>query len=101
MEKLKIAIEEMLPHLDEKQKRLYLGSEAKKLGRGGKSIISRLSKVSRPTIIRGCKELEGSLEAQNNLIKTRIKGGGRKKLTVKDDKLSGSLERLVEPVNKR
>ena len=100
MEKLKIAIEEMLPHLDEKQKRLYLGSEAKKLGRGGKSIISRLSKVSRPTIIRGCKELEGSLEAQNNLIKTRIKGGGRKKLTVKDDKLSGSLERLVEPVTR-
>ncbi len=100
MEKLEIAIYEMLPYLDEKQKRLYLGSEAKKLGRGGNSIISRLSKTSRPTIIQGRKELDGLLEVSNNLVKTRVKGGGRKKLTIKDDKLLQDLEHLVEPLTR-
>ena len=100
MEKLRIAINEMLPYLDEKQKRIYLGSEAKKFGRGGNSIISKLSKTSRPTIIQGRKELEGLLEVPSNLVKTRVKGGGRKKLIVKDDKLLQALESLVEPVTR-
>ncbi len=99
MEKLKIAIAEMLPHLDERQKRLYLGSEAKKLGHGGNSIISRLSSVSRPTIIQGRKELESTLgKSKNNLGKIRVQGGGRKKSTFKDNTLMDALEALIEPV---
>ncbi len=101
MEKLELAIKEMLPHLDEKQKRLYLGSEAKKIGYGGNSIISKLSNVSRPTIIQGIKELALPLaDIKKNVVKTRVKGGGRKKLTVKNDKLLEALESLVEPVTR-
>ena len=101
MENLKIAITEMLPYLDEKQKRLYLGSEAKKLGRGGNSLISKLSNVSRPTIIQGRKELDGLLkDSKCNLIKTRVQGGGRKRLIIKNEKLLESLECLVEPVTR-
>jgi hypothetical protein len=101
MEKLKIAIAEMLPHLDEKQKRLYLGSEAKKLGHGGNSIISRLSGVSRPTILQGRKELDSTLEkSSNNLGRIRVQGGGRKKNTFKDNTLMDALEALIEPVTR-
>ena len=101
MEKLKIALNEMLPYLDEKQKRLYLGSEAKKLGYGGNSIISRLTNVSRPTIIQGRKELEKPPgNSKTSLVKTRVQGGGRKKLTTKDDNLLEALESLVEPVTR-
>lgn len=101
MEKLKIAIAEMLPHLDERQKRLYLGSEAKKLGHGGNSIISKLSNVSRPTILQGRKELESTLEKSSvNSGKIRVQGGGRKKITFKDHTLMDALEALIEPVTR-
>ena len=101
MEKLKIAIEEMLPHLDERQKRLYLGSEAKKLGHGGNTIISKLSNVSRPTIIQGRKELDSTIEKpKNSLAKIRVKGAGRKQITFKDDTLIEALEALIEPVTR-
>lgn len=78
-----------------------MGSEAKKLGFGGVSLISKLSKVSRPTIIEGKKELEqmGS-ERVSGLVKTRKQGGGRKKSQSKDSTLLKSLENLVEPVSR-
>ena len=49
---------EVLPTLDEFQKRRLLASDAKILGRGGIKRISELSGVSRPTIYAGKKELE-------------------------------------------
>lgn len=98
MEKLKEALAEMLPHLNEKQKRLYLGSEAKKLGHGGNSIISRLAKVSRPTIIQGKKELMvAKTQNHETTQKIRISGGGRKKNTTKNPVLLSELEALIEP----
>ncbi len=56
--KLSNKFKEMLPHLNERQKRIYLTSEAAILGRGGVSLVSRLSNVSRPTIIKGKKDLK-------------------------------------------
>jgi transposase len=101
MEKLRLAIKEMLPHLDEKQKRLYLGSESKKIGYGGNSIISKLSNVSRPTIIQGIKELALPVEEiKKNVVRTRVQGGGRKKLAAKSPNLLEALESLIEPVTR-
>ncbi len=40
-------ISSFLPKLDERLGRLYLASEAKSLGRGGKQKIAKLAKVSR------------------------------------------------------
>lgn len=101
MEKLKAALKEMLPHLDERQKRLYLGSEAKKIGHGGNSIIARLAKVSRPTIIQGQKELkEAKIKPHQIIQRIRISGGGRKKNTAKDPTLLSELEALIEPDTK-
>lgn len=98
MEKLKEAILEILPHLDEKQKRLYLGSEAKKIGRGGTSLISRLANVSRPTIIQGQNELKAAKTSLPELKRrVRVKGGGRKKNTIKNPLLLLALDSLIEP----
>jgi len=47
---LKDKIDDMLPLLNEKQKRLFLAAEARSLGCGGISKISNLPGISRPTI---------------------------------------------------
>ena len=49
-------IEQMMPILNEKQLRRYLGSEAEALGRGGIAIVSKISGKSRNTIVAGIKE---------------------------------------------
>lgn len=43
----------ILPHLDERQRRLYLASEAAALGHGGIAAVARLAEVSESTIARG------------------------------------------------
>ena len=43
----------LLPHLDERQRRLYLASEADALGHGGIVAVARLAEVSESTIARG------------------------------------------------
>jgi len=50
-------IEAILPTLNEYQSRRYLSAEAKSIGYGGISLISRLSGMSRQTLTEGVKEL--------------------------------------------
>jgi len=72
-------IRKMLPLLNEKQKRLYLASEAEAMGYGGISQISRISGVSRVTISQGIKELKGETDTETKTEGSRREGGGRKK----------------------
>lgn len=46
----------VLPHLDERQDRLYLAAEAEALGHGGISAVARLAEISESTIARGRDE---------------------------------------------
>lgn len=55
---LRLRIELVMPMLNEYQRRRYLSAEAKAIGRGGISLVSRLSGVSRPTLTEGVKELD-------------------------------------------
>src|SRR5260370_1279318 len=48
----------LLPHLDERQQRLYLGSEARSLGHGGVAAVARAAGVSRPTVTARVAGLE-------------------------------------------
>ena len=48
----------MLPMLNEKQMRLYLASEAIAFGRGGITLMSRISGVSWSVITTGVKEIK-------------------------------------------
>ena len=72
-------IKKMLPLLNEKQKRIYLASEAEAMGYGGISAVSRVSGVSRVTISQGKKELKGETTEEAKIESSRRKGGGRKK----------------------
>ena len=51
-------IKTMLPILNEKQRRLYLASEAIAIGHGGIAEVSRASGISRSVISAGIKEIK-------------------------------------------
>jgi transposase len=94
----------LAPLLDEKQLRLYVAAEALVLGRGGITLASQATGVSRPTITMGCKELleQGATKITPGVASARIRkiGGGRKKTTDLDETLRSDLEGLVEPVTR-
>ena len=54
-EELEKKTKQMIPLLNEKQLRCYLGSEAEAMGYGGIAVISRISGKSRNTIVAGMK----------------------------------------------
>ena len=82
----------ILPHLNEKQRRLLLATEARALGRGGISRVARASGVSRPTIQKAMDELDHPTP-----VRMRHVGGGRKKSREHDPTLVGDLEAMVDP----
>ena len=94
----------LAPILDEKQLRLYVAVEALAIGRGGISLVSQASGVSRPTITSGCKELseEGARKNATGRASGRIRkaGGGRKRTVDLDKTLRSDLESLIEPVTR-
>lgn len=63
--------------LDERQQRLYLGLEAKLLGRSGVRLVSAAFHVDPRTVRKAKKELEEQVQLAPKRI--RKKGGGRKK----------------------
>lgn len=86
----------ILPHLNERQRRLLLAAEAEAWGRGGVSAVARAAEVSRPTIQRGLGELnEGG--TPEPLGRARRPGGGRKRVSEKAPAIMGALEALVDP----
>jgi hypothetical protein len=85
----------ILPHLDERQRRLLLAAEARSLGYGGVSLVARSAGVSRVTVTAGVEELEAGGEPTPG--RARRPGGGRKPLTEADSALLDALDALVEP----
>lgn len=89
----------ILPFLSEKDQRLVVASDAEAFGRGGTSIVSRLSGISRSTITRGVKELNKLVPIAES-TKIRKPGGGRKKEIVKQKGLEETLTNMMEPVTR-
>jgi transposase len=87
----------MLPLLNERQRRLFLASEARAIGHGGISQVSKLSGVSRVTITQGIKELSQGTEGWQDTSRSRRKGGGRKTIEEKHPGAQAEIEALVEP----
>ena len=52
----------ILPHLDERQRRLLMAAEARSLGYGGIALVARAARVSRVTVTAGVDELDGGAE---------------------------------------
>lgn len=84
----------LLPHLDERQQRLYLASEARSLGHGGIAAVARAAGASRQTVTDGVDELDSG---QEPLGRVRRPGAGRKRVTEVDLGLRSALMALVEP----
>ncbi len=74
---LKKKIKDVLPFLNEKQRRIFAAAEASAYGRGGIKIVSEISGMSRQTIYRGLDDIQG--DATDPAV--RKGGGGRKKIT--------------------
>jgi hypothetical protein len=86
----------LLPRLNERDRRLALGAEARAWGRGGIAAVHRACGVSRPTIRRGVRELEAG-EEPGMADRVRVPGGGRKRVEVADPAVLQSLDSLIEP----
>jgi hypothetical protein len=84
--------------LNERSLRLWCASEARALGHGGIIKVHKATGVSRPTIIKGLKELDNPSNLSKDQI--RLKGGGRKKLIDKDPSLLMALDKLISPATR-
>jgi len=93
---LKLRIKTMLPELNERQRRLFLATEAKAIGYGGITRVSKISGVSRVTITQGVNELEESGDNDKEIVQCRRHGGGRKPIEVKQPGIKETLESLLE-----
>lgn len=87
--------EVMLPLLDERQRRIYLASEAAAIGRGGVSRVSRAAGVSRDLVSRGVREIEsGEVEPAPD-APARRPGAGRKSVEESQPGVREALAALV------
>ncbi len=99
-EKIKQRYEMMSLFLDERQRRLYLAAEAKVIGRGGISVVSRVTGVSRAMISAGCSDYSDYEDNKLPPGRIRRQGGGRKRTVATDTTLKKDLEALIEPVTR-
>ena len=89
-------IKMMLPLLNEKQRRIYLASEAIAMGRGGITEVSRVSGISRSVITAGIKDIrECNADVLSIDAPIRRKGAGRKPITETQPGIKTALEKLV------
>jgi len=95
VESLARRYEALRPHLSERQRRLWLGAEARELGVGGAVLVAQAVGVAADTVRRGRAELEDPAPPPGGV--SRRSGGGRKRAEDHDPELVAALERLVDP----
>jgi hypothetical protein len=84
--------------LNEQSRRRFVALEAQALGRGGVSVMSRISGLARSTIYHGLLDVRRNVSAPPGRIRHR--GGGRKRKACEDPTLEVDLKDLVEPVTR-
>ena len=84
----------IFPHLDERQRRLLMGAEARALGHGGIRLVALAAQAREGTVSLGVSELESGAEP---LARARRPGGGRKRSAEVDPELVPALLALVRP----
>ena len=90
--------EVLRPHLNERQRRLWLGSEARELGSGGAERVAAALGVAADTVRRGRGELDGSEIVLPG--RSRRPGGGRKRAEEHQPGLELALDDLVDPATR-
>ena len=85
----------LAPALTERSRRLWAATEAQAIGHGGIALVERATGISRSTIQRGLRELQGAPALAPG--RTRKPGGGRKRVIAVDPTVLRDLDALVEP----
>ena len=83
----------MTPYLNERQRRILYGAEARQLGHGGIAAVARTAGVSKGCVSRGLTELDADAEPDGRV---RRPGAGRPALADRDPGLVPALLELVE-----
>src|SRR5260370_3971651 len=84
----------IFPHLDERQRRLLMGAEARALGHGGIRLVARAAGVREATVSLGASELDSGAEP---LGRVRRPGGRRKRGACIGPGVGPALRALVDP----
>jgi len=82
------------PHLDERQRRLLAGAQARALGRGGVAMVARATGMGLTTVKKGAAEIDQGPEVTGRV---RRPGAGRPTAAQRDPELMAALDALVEP----
>jgi transposase len=94
-EQLATKLTSLLPHLDERARRLVAAAEAMALSHGGVTAVRRSCGMSRTTITAGIRELrEGIVLPAGRIRRT---GGGRKRFEEEHPQFAEELNTLVAP----
>ncbi len=93
-ETLAAKFETIFPHLDERQRRLLMGAEARALGHGGIRLVAQAAGVREATVSAGVDEVDAGGEP---LGRARRPGAGRRRAADLDPGLRPALLALVEP----
>jgi transposase len=86
----------LLPHLNERQRRLAVATEARLLGHDGVRAAARTAGMSETTVRRGVAELEADVGPLPG-GRVRVSGGGRRPTETTDPAVLDALMALVEP----
>src|SRR5579859_2971400 len=86
----------LLPHLNERQRRLAVAVEARLLGHGGVRAAARVAGMSETTVRRGVAELEAGEDPFPD-GRVRTSGGGRRRAEQTDPAVLEVLLAMVEP----
>lgn len=84
----------LAPVLDEQARRRFAAAEARALGRGGVTLVSKVTGIARSTINRGITEIEENRSA--GVGRVRRPGGGRRAKIQEDPTLLDDLQSLLE-----
>ncbi|MGH2770627.1 MAG: ISAzo13 family transposase, partial [Actinomycetota bacterium] len=74
----------VMPHLDERQRRILAGALARAAGRGGIAAVATATGMSRSTLQGAVRQIDAGVEPS---ARVRRAGGGRPRLTEKDPTL--------------
>lgn len=89
-------------HLNERQRRIWAGAEAREIGHRGISWVAEATGFSRTTVRAGVKQLSAKPARKDLGKRRRVRnpGGGRKPLTHDDPELPKVLNELIEPTTR-
>jgi hypothetical protein len=93
-ERLVFFFDTVMPHVDERTRRIVVGAMARALGHGGVTAVAGVSGVSLSTVQTGAVEVDAGIEVSDRV---RAPGAGRKSVEESQPGMTDALDALVDP----